>query len=84
MGAESSTAQSVDHLGRTLSEIERKLGMLEENDLLQRSTAISRYNIMKNVSMKMVLQYYILIFALNFISIDNRYIIIFNHNYSYY
>ena len=49
MGAESSTAQSVDHLGRTLSEIERKLGMLEENDLLQRSTAISRYDMMKNV-----------------------------------
>ena len=71
MGAESSTAQSVDHLGRTLSEIERKLGMLEENDLLQRSTAISRYDMMRNITMKNVLQFYFLIFVLDFINVGN-------------
>ena len=42
MGAESSTAQSVEHLGKALTEIERKLGLLEDSDLVQRSTVVSR------------------------------------------
>lgn len=42
MGAESSTAQSVEDLGNALTQIEKKLELLEDNNLLQNSSAVSR------------------------------------------
>jgi hypothetical protein len=43
MGAESSTVQSVERLGQTLVDIERKLTLLEANHI-QRSSAVSESN----------------------------------------
>lgn len=43
MGAESSTSTSIEHLGRTLSEIERKLSHLERTNV-QKSRAVSNNN----------------------------------------
>ena len=43
MGAESSTSSSIEHLGKTLSEVERKLSHLERTNI-QKSRAVSSNN----------------------------------------